>query len=258
MKKYWEGFLSRRFLLAELVKKGIRLKYRRSYFGIIWSLIEPVMTTIVLVIVFGTLFNNKRQDYPLYIITGRLIYTFFSNSTRAACLSIRKNAAMIRKVYVPKYFYPLAAGLFNFIIFLISLLVLIPVGIYTKTMPTARIWHILPALAYLIILCVGVGMILATMNTFFRDTEYLWNVVMLIIMYMSAIFYYPERLLASGYAWILRYNPLFCIIDLFRSGMLGYAAPMWDFVYPFVCGVILLAGGTFFFVRKQDLFVLYI
>ena len=77
MIKYIKGFWNYRFLLTELVKKGVRLKYRRSYLGIIWSLIEPVLTTIVLVIVFGTLFGNKKPNFPLYIITGRLIYSFF-------------------------------------------------------------------------------------------------------------------------------------------------------------------------------------
>ena len=122
---YIKGFLDHRFLLNELVKKGIRLKYRRSYLGIIWSMIEPILTTIVLVIVFGTLFNRKEPDYPLYIIIGRLTYTFFSNSTKTACRSIRHNAGMIKKVYIPKYFFPLSDILFNYVIFLISLIVLI-------------------------------------------------------------------------------------------------------------------------------------
>ena len=86
-----------RFLLAELVKKGIKLKYRRSYLGIIWSLIEPVLTTVVLVIVFGTIFENKNPTYPLYIITGRLIYSGFSTGTKSASKSIRTNASMIKK-----------------------------------------------------------------------------------------------------------------------------------------------------------------
>ena len=77
---YIKGLWKHRFLLNELVIRGIRLRYRRSYLGIIWSLIEPIMTTIVLTIVFGTLFGHTNKDFPLYIITGRLIYSFFSGS----------------------------------------------------------------------------------------------------------------------------------------------------------------------------------
>ena len=104
--------------LFELVKKGIKLKYRRSYLGIIWSLLEPVMTTIVLTIVFGTLYGNKDHTFPLYILSGRLLYSYFAQGTKVSLKSIRQNSAMIKKVYVPKYLYPLSSVLYNFIIFL--------------------------------------------------------------------------------------------------------------------------------------------
>ena len=117
--EYLKTFWSRRYLLAELVKKGIKLKYRRSYLGILWSLLEPILTTIVLTIVFGTLFNNSNKTFPVYILSGRLLYSFFSSGTKACAKSIRSNAGMIKKVYVPKYLYPMSSVLFNYIIFLI-------------------------------------------------------------------------------------------------------------------------------------------
>ena len=116
MKEYVNTFIRYRFLLGELVKKGIKLKYRRSYLGIIWSLLEPLLTMIVLTIVFGTLFGNKDRTFPVYILTGRLLYTFYSSATKAALKSVRANSAMIKKVYVPKYIYPLSSVLFNYII----------------------------------------------------------------------------------------------------------------------------------------------
>ncbi len=247
-----------RFLLGELVKKGIRLKYRRSYLGVIWSLIEPLLTTVVLVIVFGTLFNNKKPTFPLYIISGRLIYTFFSQSTKAASKSIRKNASMIKKVYVPKYLYPLSQVLFNYVIFMISLIVLVLVAVYCKTPPTFLIWQMIPALVFLLVISVGAGMVLSTMDVFFRDTEYLWNVMLMIIMYLCAIFYYPERLLKSGFAWILKYNPLYCIIDIFRGSVLGYMATAWDYAYAAAFSIFAIVFGIFIFDKKQDEFILHI
>ena len=107
MKKY--SFVNYRFLLWELVKKGIKLKYRRSYLGIIWSLLEPLLTMIVLTIVFGTILGNHEKTFPVYILCGRLLYNFYSTSTKAGLSSIRKNAAMIKKVYVPKYLYTLSS-----------------------------------------------------------------------------------------------------------------------------------------------------
>ncbi len=253
---YIKGFFRYRFLLEELVKKGIKLKYRRSYLGIVWSLIEPILTTIVLVIVFGTLFNNTNPTFPLYIICGRLMHSFFSAGTKAASISIRKNAGMIKKVYVPKYLYPLSDVLFNYLIFLISLLVLILVAIYTKTAPTLLIWQCIPALVLILVLTIGVGMLLATLNVFFRDMEYLWNVLLMLIMYMSAVFYYPERILSSGFAWVLKYNPLYCIIDIFRGGIIGYMSDPWNYGYAFCFSILAVIFGTSVFKKKQDDFIL--
>ena len=109
MKTYIENFKKYRFLLWELVKKGVKLKYRRSYLGILWTLLEPLLTMIVLTIVFGSMFGNPDPTFPVYILTGRLLYSFFSSATSGAMKSIRGNAGMIKKVYVPKYIYPLSS-----------------------------------------------------------------------------------------------------------------------------------------------------
>mgnify|MGYP004652319981 FL=1 len=131
-----DGFKKYQFLLRELVKKGITLKYRRSYLGLIWTLIEPLLTMIVLTIIFGTLFGNKDKTYPVYILTGRLLYSMFSSATNAAMRSIRSNSAMIKKVYVPKYLYPLSTVLYNYVIFLLSLIVLFVVSVVLGIKPT--------------------------------------------------------------------------------------------------------------------------
>lgn len=255
---YIKGFFNYRFLLNELIMKGIRLKYRRSYLGIIWSLIEPVLTTIVLVIVFGTLFGTNEPTYPLYVIVGRLLYTFFSTGSKAASSSIRANSSMIKKVYVPKYLYPLSSILFNFVIFAISLIVLIFVDIYCRVIPTWHIIQCIPALLLLVILTLGVGLILATLNVFFRDIEYLWNVVLMLIMYMSAIFYYPEKLLNSPWHWVLKFNPLYQIIAMFRDGILGQPMNVRGAGYAACLSFASLVIGIIFFKKNQDKFILHI
>lgn len=256
--RYLRTFWNRRGLLFELVKKGIKLKYRKSYLGIIWSLLEPVLTTIVLTIVFGTLFGNKNQTFPVYILCGRLLYSFFSASTKTAARSIRSNSAMIKKVYVPKYLYPLSAILYNYIITLIALVVLIPLCIYCRVAPTVHVFGVIVPLILLLLLTYGVGMILATVTVFFRDMEYLWDVILMIIMYSSAIFYYPEKLMKSGYAWILKFNPLYGVIKLFRDAILGNAMNMHYVLYVFGFSCVVLLVGHLIFYKKQDQFILQI
>ena len=115
MKKYLKNFLRYKYLLTELVKKNIKLKYRRSYLGILWTLIEPLLTMLVLTLVFGTFFGNNDEQYPVYILSGRLLYSFFSSGTKSGLRAVSGNAAMIKKVYVPKYIYVLSTVISNFV-----------------------------------------------------------------------------------------------------------------------------------------------
>lgn len=245
-------------LFAELVRKGIKLKYRRSYLGVIWSMIEPLLTMIVLTLVFGTLLGHHDREFPVYILSGRLIYTLFSQSTTTALKSIRQNEGMIKKVYVPKYLYPLSGIVFNYILFLISLAVLALVSLVLRVFPTPKIFLAVVPLFVLFLLSVGVGMLLATVGVFFRDVEYLWNVGLMLVMYTCAIFYYPERILDSGVSWILRYNPLFCIISDFRSCIFGERMDMGMLLYALVFAVICIVIGSIAFDKNEDKFILYI
>ena len=222
MKKYVDNFMQYRFLLSELVKKGIKLKYRRSYLGMIWSMLEPLLTMIVLTIVFGTLYGNTDRTFPVYILTGRLLYSFFSQSTKAALKSIRQVSVILG---VKPTFYLLQAPI---------------------------------ALILILIMSYGCGMILATIGVFFRDMEYLWSVALMLVMYTCAIFYYPEKLLKSGWAWILKYNPLYCVIDIFRCSVFGKAMNIHYFAYALIFSVVAMVIGLFCFKKKQDDFILYI
>lgn len=256
--KYVRNFWRYRYLLYELVKKGIKLKYRRSYLGIVWSLLEPILTTIVLTIVFGTLFGNDNRTFPLYILSGRLLYSFFSQATKAALRSVRAHAGMIKKVYVPKYLYPLSSVLFNYVIFLISLIVLVILGLVVGVYPTLRWFELILPLGILMVMTYGVGMILATIAVFFRDMEYLWDVLLMIVMYTCAIFYYPERLLKSGYAWVLKLNPLYGVICNVRHIVFGEAIEWNMMLYAIGFSLVTLVIGLFVFQKKQDDFILHI
>ncbi|MCI5622536.1 ABC transporter [Anaerostipes sp. 494a] len=260
MKTYIENFKKYRFLLVELVKKGVKLKYRRSYLGILWTLLEPMLTTMVLTLVFGSMFGNPDPKFPVYILTGRLLYSFFSTATNGAMKSIRTNAGMIKKVYVPKYIYPLSSVLFNFIIFALSLIVLVGACIVFKVYPNIYILQAVVPILLLLLTAFGVGMILSTMAVFFRDLEYLWSVALMMIMYASAIFYPAERLLSKPgiYGYVLKVNPLYLLIHNFRQAIYGRPMNMHFLAASFVFAVVTCIVGLVFFYKKQDEFILYI
>lgn len=259
MRQAIANFLKYRFLLGELVKKGVKLKYRRSYLGIIWTLLEPLLTMIVLAVVFGTLFGNTDKTFPVYILTGRLLFSFFQQGTNGALKSIQSNAAQIKKVYVPKYLYPLANILFNFVIFLLSLIVLVVVSAVLGVKPTIYLLEAFVPLVNILLLTFGVGMILATIGVYFRDIEYLWSVAIMLVMYASAIFYPAERLLESRYSFILKLNPIYGIIANFRNTVLyGQSLDLKLALYTFGFSLVTIIVGLVFFKKKQDNFILHI
>lgn len=260
MSTFIKNFMKYRYLLIELVKKGIKLKYRRSYLGILWTLLEPLLTTIVLTVIFGSLLNRGNAFFPIYILSARLLYSFFASGSSGAMKSIRSNSGMIKKVYVPKYMYPLSTVIYNYVIFLISLVVLAAVSAVLGLMPTWRIFLMIIPLIIVFFLTMGTSLILSTLAVFFRDLEYLWNVFTMLLMYSCAVFYYAEDVVGDSKVKGLMFdlNPLYCCISNFRSALFG--DPMnWGYVlYSLVFSVVCCLIGIVVFLKKQDKFILYI
>ncbi len=254
-----KNFMHYRHFLAENVKKDIKLKYRSSYLGIIWTLIEPLLEMIVLTFIFGTLFGNNDKSFPVYILSGRLLYSFYSGSTRSCVRSIRGNSGMIKKVYVPKYLYPLSSILSSYVTFGISLIILAVVSLALGVYPTWYIFGAIVPLMLLFILAFGSGMIFATIGVFFRDFEYLWGIALTLIMYTCAIFYKVDRFAASGKEWVLNINPLYCIIKNFRFCIIdGQPLELETCLYALAFGVVTSIIGLIMFNKNQDKFILHI
>lgn len=251
-----DNFKKYQFLLYELVKKEIKLKYRRSYLGILWTLIEPLLTTLILTLVFRSMLGKGGQNYPIYILSGRLLYTYFSNATKSAMKSIRTNSAMIKKVYVPKYIYPLSSVLSGYVTFVISLLVLIGMMGVFKVTPTFYLIEAIVPLALILVMTLGVGMILSTLAVFFRDLEYLWGVALMLVMYTCAIFYHVEDM--KEFKWLVELNPLYSIILNFRNAIFGVPFDQFALIYSTIFSFGALLIGILLFYKQQDKFILNI
>ena len=257
MKNLFLTFKKYHYLLYQLVKKDIQLKYRNSYLGVLWTLLEPLLTMVVLVLVFSKLYHNTK-DFPVYILTGRLLYSFFANTTRSALKSVRINAGMIKKVYVPKYMYPCASVLSGYIQFVISLVILVAVMVYCGIAPT---WHLLEAffpLAIVFVMTMGAGLWLSTLAVFFRDLEYLWGVALMLLMYACAIFYKVETVIGENNKWLFRLNPLYAVIENFRDAVYGNAMNLSVMLYALGFSVALFFSGIVVFYKNQDKFILHL
>ena len=258
--KALNNFKKFRFLLVELVKKNIKLKYRRSYLGMFWTLLEPIMTTMVLTFVFGTLLKRSSDPvYPVFILIGRLSYSFFSGGSKAAMRSVRKHSGMIKKVYVPKYIYPLSSVLSNFVIYLISLLVLVGACIVKKVHITPNVVLVVVPILILTLLTLGVGVLLSSLSVFFKDLEYLWDVALTLIMYCSAIFYSVDPVANKSLYQVIRWNPLYGIIQNMRRVVIyGQSLDLYTTLYAFSFSVLSIAFGLYVFKKTQDKFILYV
>ncbi len=267
-KKYFKNFLKYRFLLGELIKKNIKLQYRNSILGVFWTFLQPLLTMIVLVLVFGGIFGSGKNilNYPIYLLCGRLLYEFYTQATKKAMRSIRANATIVKKVYVPKYIYPLSNVMSTFVTFLISMLVLASVMAYYMIFTdeplklTPYIFLAFVPLIILFVLCIGIGMLLATLEVFFRDIEYLYDVFCMLLFYMTPIFYDVSQMkLATWMQYVLMANPLYSIISMFRSCVLFGEMWNWNwFYYSVGISLFFLLLGFFAFYKKQDKFILHI
>ena len=216
---------------------------------------------IVLTLVFSNMFGKGDDNFPVYILCGRLLYGFFSNGTKAALKSVRKHGTMISKVYVPKYMYPLASVISSYIIFLISLLVLVGVAAVQKLHISLYIFQAFIPLIIIAVMTMGVGLLLSTLNVFFRDLEYLWTVFLMLIMYTCAIFYKVENLKNASNGWIFKANPLYSVIVMFRDAVFGRSIMRGDsyhLYFSLAFSVVIFLLGAVVFWKKQDEFILYV
>lgn len=252
------NFNKYKYLLSELVKRDIKIKYRRSVIGIFWSFLNPLLTMIVLTIIFSTIFSMDIENFPVYFLTGKIVFDLYAQGTNAAMRSIRANASIIKKIYVPKYMYGLSGVLSSFVTFLLSLIVLFLVMIVTNADFTVYILMSVLPIFLLLIFTIGIGLILATLTVFFRDIEHLYSVFITLLMYGSAIFY-PIEIIPESYRWLLELNPVYAFISLCRDSFLyGRMLDPITLLYCSICAVIALVLGIFLFYRYQKKFILYI
>ncbi len=271
MKKYLKNFYKYRFLLYEIIRKNVKLQYRDSVLGIFWTFLQPLLTTLVLVFIFGNVFGKSNKgvvNYPIYLLCGRLLFEFYSQSTKRAMRSIRNSASVIKKVYVPKYIYPIANVMSTFVTFAISLSVLLVfIVIYLvkggETAPHMT-WYLLLTpvpIIILFMLAIGVGLILSTLNVFFKDVDYLYEVFCLLLFYMTPIVYSVEALKITSKAFklVLMANPMYSITEMFRDCVLrGQLINPHHLLYALGFAVATIVIGGIMFYKKQDKFILHI
>lgn len=225
----FDTFSEKKFLLTELVKRNLTSKYKDSVLGILWSFFNPLLTMLVFTAIFSMLFGRNISNYPVYYLAGRVVFDFFNHGTKGSMNSIRKNANLLKKIFVPKRMFAISAVCYEFVNFLISFIILFVVMIITGApFHWTLIVSVIP-LAFLVVLIFGVGLILAVCNTYFSDIGYLYNVFTLVLLYASAMFY-PIEIVPAKVQILFTLNPVYCAMSCFRQCVYG-VLPDWSMVF---------------------------
>ena len=259
IKGWLGGFYGYRHLFQQLVEKDIKLKYRRSFLGYLWSILNPLMIMIIMVSVFSSMFRSDIVNYPVYLIIGQTIFNFVSESTNQAMWSITGNAALLKKTYVPKYIFTLSKVTSSCVNTLFSLGAMLIVFIVCKVHFNWFMLFIPVIMAQVYIFCVGLGLFLSQAMEFFRDIQYIYAAFLMAWMYLTPIFY-PITQLDPQLIWIIKtFNPLYSFITQFRTIVLECTMPDPGLIlYGFAVSIAILIVGTFCFLKNQGRFILYI
>ncbi len=203
-------------LLKNLVIKDLKLTYKNSSLGFFWSLLSPLLRTLIFYVVFTKIFLINIEHYVIYLLSGILAWMFFANSLNFATRSIVDNSALIKKVYFPREIYPLSSTVAQLINFTLALAVLF-LWVFFSGIDVGLPLLYLPLIIVLqLIFTVGIGLLFATIYVFTRDLGHLLELILMAWMYMTPIFYnvamVPER-----FRQIYLLNPMAALITFYRE-----------------------------------------
>ena len=238
------------FLFEELVKRDFKEKYKRTVLGMAWSILSPLLTLLVMKVVFTQFFGRNTPFYTTYLFSGNLVMAYFKESTKGGMGSLLSNARIFTKINIPKYLFIFSrnvSALVNFLLILVVYFFFCALdGISFGFHMVSLLYPVLCLLAFNL----GVGMILSAMYIFFRDTQYLYDVFLTLLTYLSAIFYRVD-----GYSpqiqKLFLLNPVYCYIKYFRLVVIDGYIP--SIPYHLLCAFYAAAAlGAGFYVYKKN------
>lgn len=256
MSTYIHNFLAYKELLKELVNRDIKIKYRRSVLGILWSVLNPLGMMVIMSIVFSHVFRGNIENFPVYLMCGQIIFNFYNEASTVAMGSILGNSSLIKKVYVPKYLFPMSKICSCFVNLLTSFIALLIVIIFTGTKLSWTVFLIFIPITYVFLFSLGMGLMLSALVVAFRDLMHLYGVLLTAWMYLTPIFY-PVDILPEWVQRIVELNPLTNIITILRELiMYGTLPGLMLHVKCLISCLVVMVIGIIVFYKQQDTFIL--
>ena len=256
MATYIHNFLAYKNLLKELVRRDVKTKYRRSVLGMLWSVLNPLGMMIIMSIVFSHVFRSNIENFPVYLMCGQVIFNFYNEASTVAMSSVLGNASLIKKVYVPKYLFPVSKVCSCFVNLVTSFIALVIVIVATGTKLSWTALLVFIPVIYVFVFSLGMGLMLSALVVTFRDLQHLYGILITAWMYMTPIFY-PVDMLPGWVADLVRLNPLANFIEMFRDVILYNVVPSGILQAKCIVSCVVALGlGLWIFYKQQDTFIL--
>lgn len=246
------NFWDYRGLIKLLVVRDLTVRYKRSTLGVWWTVLNPLLTSLVLWIIFGEIFrfDIPNAPYAVYLVSGILLMTYFAQGVIASGSSIVNSSGILTKVFVPPEIFALSAALAAAANFLLSVIPLLLIQLFTGVgIPWTVVLVPIPTIA-LLALVAGLGLLVASAAVYFYDVLDLTNVFTQLIAYLSPTFY-PITIVPPEFLPIVQLNPLYSYLLVFRGFVYeGSFAPTWAFAYMIITALVVLAAGVWVFSRS--------
>lgn len=246
------------FLFEELVKRDFKQKYKRTFLGMGWSILYPLMTLLILDIIFSNYFGQRIPHYPIYLFCGQLVYSYFNESTNGGMNSLMGNAGIFSKVNVPKYLFLLSKNVSSLINFGLTLCIFFVFVFFNDIEFTWKFFLLIYPIGCLVVFNIGVGLVISALFVFFRDMSYLYSVFTMMLMYMSAIFY-DINIVPEKFRIFFYFNPVYVYIRYFRSIVVDGQIPTIE--YHLLCAayaLLFLCLGGWIYKKNNHKFLYYI
>ena len=258
-KKRVTEFQHNKFVLASLVSKDFKLKYRRSFLGIVWSVLNPLLMMIVLAAVFSYMFRFNIENFPLYLILGQIMFDFMNRSTNSAMSSIIDAQSLIKKIRIEKMIFPMEKVMFELLNTAISMIAAVLVMAYFQVLPSVHaIWGLPLLIIFITMFSFGLSLLISALSVFFRDVMHLWSVVLTAWTYATPLFY-PFAILPGWMQTLERFNPMYVYVTYVRDVVLYQTVPSVGMHVACVAfAAVSLLLGIVVFKKNQHKFILFI
>jgi lipopolysaccharide transport system permease protein len=246
---------SYRELLYFLTLRDVKVRYKQTLMGIAWVLIQPLLTMLIFTLIFNRFVRLDAGPipYPLFALSGLVLWLFFANAVTNGTNSLVTNAHIITKVYFPRMFIPAASVGAGLVDLAVALLLLIPIALYYKVPATPNLLLLPLFIMLMTLLALGVGLLFSALTVRYRDLRHALPFIVQIWMFASPVIY-PTSIVPQNWRWVLFLNPAAGIIEGFRSSLTG--APFdWPHIETAVVITgVLVCAGTYVFRRIESSF----